>query len=108
VTLSEAALERLQTYSWPGNVRQLRSVLDTAVTMTRHGPVNAGDLHLIEEPNVVTERPGSLNLEELEAWAIRQALGQRGGNVTQAAKVLGIHRDTLIAKMKKYRIERRP
>jgi Nif-specific regulatory protein len=108
VTLTEAALNRLQTYCWPGNVRQLRSVLDTAVAMSESGVIHAGDLHLVDELNVPQgEGPASLNLEELEMWAIRRALTQTGGNNTHAAKLLGIHRDTLIAKLKKYQIDRK-
>jgi two-component system, NtrC family, response regulator HydG len=108
VTLTEAALNRLQTYCWPGNVRQLRSVLETAVAMSESGVIHAGDLHLVDELNVPQgEGPASLNLEELEMWAIRRALGQTGGNNTQAAKLLGIHRDTLIAKQRKYQIDRK-
>jgi transcriptional regulator with GAF, ATPase, and Fis domain len=108
LTLSEPAMQRLQTYSWPGNVRQLRSVLETAVATTEGGVIAARSLHLLDEqPGVVTEGPASLNLDELEAWAIRQALAQTQGNNTQAARLLGIHRDTLITKMKKYGIERK-
>jgi Nif-specific regulatory protein len=107
-TLTEAAMNRLQTYGWPGNVRQLRSVLDMAVAMSESGVIHAGDLHLVDELNVPQgEGSASLNLEELEMWAIRRALGQTGGNNTHAAKLLGIHRDTLIAKLKKYQIDRK-
>jgi transcriptional regulator of acetoin/glycerol metabolism len=48
----------------------------------------------------------SLNLEELEAWAIGEALKEMRGNLSRAAKTLGIHRDTLSMKMKKYGIEK--
>jgi DNA-binding NtrC family response regulator len=47
-----------------------------------------------------------LNLEELEAWAIRLALDSTHGNVSAAADILGIHRDTLANKVKKYQIRR--
>jgi Nif-specific regulatory protein len=107
LTLSEPAMNRLMTYSWPGNVRQLRSVLETAVATTEGRVIQARDLHLMDEPGVVSEHPTSLNLKELEAWAIRQALAQTNGNNTQAARLLDIHRDTLIEKMKKYGIERK-
>jgi transcriptional regulator with GAF, ATPase, and Fis domain len=46
VGLSEAALERLQNFTWPGNVRQLRYVLEAAVAMNETGIIHAGDLHL--------------------------------------------------------------
>jgi DNA-binding NtrC family response regulator len=108
VRLSEAALNRLMSYSWPGNVRQLRSVLEAAVAMAGDGGViNAGDLYLPDErAAVTTDRPPSLNLEALEEWAIRQALAETDGNNTQAARLLGIHRDTLINKLKKYRFDK--
>jgi Nif-specific regulatory protein len=110
VTLSEAALERLMSFSWPGNVRQLRSVLEGAVAMAGDGDViHAGDLHLVTDPlaSPPADCPASLNLEELEQWAIRHALAQTGGNVLQAARLLGIHRETLGLKLKKYGIEKR-
>jgi Nif-specific regulatory protein len=110
VTLSEAAQERLMTFSWPGNVRQLRSVLESAVAMAeRGGVIHAGDLHLVMDPlaNPPQDCPASLNLEELEQWAIRHALAQTAGTIVHAARLLGIHRETLGEKMKKYGIERR-
>jgi Nif-specific regulatory protein len=107
MNMSEAALERLQGYAWPGNVRQLRSVLETAVALCEgQTTLHAGDLRLPDDEGAVTEAPGSLNLEELEAWAIRQALVRTNGNHTHTARMLGIHRDTLLAKLKKYGIER--
>jgi Nif-specific regulatory protein len=108
--LTPAALERLRRYSWPGNVRQLRAVLENAVAMTDGGVLDADDLRLTD-----TEGPAgdggpwlpTLNLEQLEIEAIRQALRQTAGNVTAAAGVLGIHRDTLTLKMKRYGIARK-
>jgi Nif-specific regulatory protein len=107
--LTEAALGRLQGYSWPGNVRQLRAVLENAVAMSDSETLDAGDLLLpaAEGPSAdAVPRLPSLNLEELEVRAMRQALGQTGGNVKAAAELLGIHRDTLALKMKKYGVTR--
>jgi Nif-specific regulatory protein len=106
VYLSPKALERLQEYHWPGNVRQLRSVLEYAVAMSDGPIVGPDDLHLLKDPSssVVMPEELSLNLEELERWAIRQALLRTHGTIVQAAKLLNIHRDTLMAKMKKYGI----
>jgi Nif-specific regulatory protein len=106
VTLSESALQRLETYSWPGNVRQLRSVLEMAVAMTEDSAtIHTGDLHLSGDDDPA-DPVNTLNLEELEAGTIRRALSQTGGNNTKAAQLLGINRDTLINKIKKYGIER--
>jgi Nif-specific regulatory protein len=104
IKLSPAALERLQEYSWPGNVRQLRSVLENAVALSETDMIEPEDLLLSSAPNPL-EPPG-LNLEELECWAVRQALHRTGGNISQAARILGIVRDTLASKMKKYGIKK--
>src|SRR5262249_36492373 len=85
--LSEAALQRLQQYSWPGNVRQLRAVLESAVAMSDGEVIEADDLPL---PNAAApcSLPPNLNLADVEAWAVRQVIQQTGGNVSRAAKVL--------------------
>ena len=105
IRLDPAALERLRTYSWPGNVRQLRSVLEVAVAnVGPSGEIRAEELALSDERLDPLEPPPSLNLAKLEEWAIKQALAQTQGNKTQAAKLLGIHRETLGLKMKLYRL----
>jgi Nif-specific regulatory protein len=102
--LSPAALERLQEYSWPGNVRQLRSVLENAVALSDTDNLEPEDLALASGTNPA--EPPSLDLEALENWAVRQALHRTGGNVSQAARMLGVVRDTLTSKMKKYGVKR--
>jgi len=104
--LSPEAMERLQEYPWPGNVRQLRTVLEHAVAMSENTVIEADELHLSADGPVSLGEAPSLNLEHLEAWAIRQALERTGGTYTRAAALLGIHRDTLTAKMAKYGIEK--
>jgi two-component system response regulator HydG len=103
VKLTEPALRRLQNYSWPGNVRQLRSVLECSVALSDRDTLDVSDLRLPDEPDA--PQPTSLDLEELETWAIRQALQRTGGNITQAAKLLGCVRDTLASKIKKKGID---
>ncbi len=106
VEVTEAALQRLRDYSWPGNVRQLRSVLETAVAMSGSTVIDADDLPLGPDRRKQSEGLPTLNLEELEADAMRQALRQTDGNKAQAARLLGIHRDTLMQKLRKYGIEK--
>ena len=105
VRLTDAALARLRDYHWPGNVRQLRSALEHAVAMSEGETIDADELHLVGDGPACPDGP-SLNLDELETWAIRQALKRSGGVIVQAARLLGIHRDTLMAKMKKNGIEK--
>jgi two-component system response regulator HydG len=105
--LTQPALRRLQAYSWPGNVRQLRAVLENAVAMTDSEVLDVEDLHL---PDCVVgpgpNEPPTLNLEQLEAWAVRRALRQTQWQLGQAAELLGVHRDTLTNKIKKYDLRR--
>ncbi|HVS38030.1 MAG TPA: sigma 54-interacting transcriptional regulator [Gemmataceae bacterium] len=101
--LTEAALERLRSYAWPGNVRQLRYVLEGAAALSRDGRIDAADLHLCEGGAESANEP-PIKLEELEAWAIRRALQRAGGEKKRAAELLGIHRETLLAKIRKYGI----
>ena len=109
VSLTDSALRRLQSYSWPGNVRQLRSVLECSVALGDRDTLDVADLRLPDEVSGGRSSDGnsppSLDLEELETWAIRQALQRTGGNITQAAKILGCVRDTLASKIKKKGID---
>jgi Nif-specific regulatory protein len=108
VRLAPASLDRLQTFDWPGNVRQLRSVLETAFYMAKQNDhvIQPGEIHLdTVEPACHGDGPASLRLEDVEAWAVRQVVARTRTNV-EAAQQLGINRDTLLAKMKKFGIER--
>ena len=100
--VSPAGLKRLQEFSWPGNVRQLRLVLENAVALCDQHTLEPNDFALTEGTRPAGEQ--SFNLEELESWAIRQAIKRSKGNISQAARLLGIVRDTLTSKMRKYGI----
>ncbi len=106
--LTPAALRKLQAYPWPGNVRQLRAVLESAAVMSEADLIDADGLPLgpPEPPLRAADAPPSLDVDSLETWAIRKALLQTGGNVSQAAKLLGMSRDTLHTKLKKKGIDR--
>jgi two-component system, NtrC family, response regulator HydG len=106
IRLTEAAMQRLQEHAWPGNVRQLLLVLENAVVMSEGHRIDASDLHLTSDSPMPPTGLPSLKLDELEMLAIRQALKQTHGNLSQTAHVLGIHRDTLGTKIKKYEIEK--
>src|SRR5581483_3654703 len=107
--LTPAAMRKLQGFNWPGNVRQLRAVLESAAVMSEADQIDADGLPLAgQEPVPLTaagtngpDLPPTLDVDELETWAIRKALQQTGGNVSQAARILGMSRDTLHTKLKK-------
>jgi len=101
VTIPTATIRKLQAYEWPGNIRELKHSVERAI-ITAPGPELSPDAFLITT-GARHERPaGALNLVELEKKAIRTAIRQYDGNLTQVAKALGLGRTTLYRKMEKY------
>jgi len=97
--LSQPAREKLLAYGWPGNVRQLRNVIDSAVVLAEGEEIAVGDLG-IREP--VGDELESLQLKYWEKRLIGEALRRTSGNVPEAASLLGIGRATLYYKVKQY------
>ena len=119
-TLSAEAEALLLKSAWPGNVRELAHVMERAVLMPTGPAIRLDELGLgASKPAsaVVVEAGGSvsvdfsaggINLEEIERDLILRALEASGGNRTQAAKLLGISRDTLRYRLEKYQLEAPP
>lgn len=101
--ISAEARSRLRQYDWPGNVRQLRGVVELAVSMAAGPRIEVADLHL---PGTAPHAPSSLCIEDWERRLIAEALARTAGNVPQAAKLLGIGRATLYRKCEQYGIQR--
>jgi two-component system response regulator AtoC len=107
---SGEAQEALQRYDWPGNVRELRAAIEHAVALCRHERVSPRDLpqRVLGQTRPASAAPtdpaADLNLEKMEETFIRQALQNTRGNITEAAKLLGISRRTLHRKLHTYRI----
>ncbi|MBI4540502.1 MAG: sigma-54-dependent Fis family transcriptional regulator [Gemmatimonadetes bacterium] len=111
--LSEAAIARLRAYSWPGNVRELRNVMDRAVLLARGSVIEAEDLRLGigqvaaglgagAEPTA--GYPPTLSLAQVEAAHLERVLRHTGAHMGEAARILGVHRNTLTRKVKEYGI----
>jgi len=99
-TLRDDALELLKSYSWPGNIRELRNILNKAVVFADSPILTPADLPGAMRQIAVTD-PG-YSLERLEEQAIFRALEQTHGHQQKAADILGISRRTLIRKLKHY------
>ena len=103
--ISDEALDRLLRHAWPGNIRELRNVLERAMIVgrgadtieVRHLPADVRDSSM---PN--TEHHVPLTLAEIERAHIERALKAHNANRTHAARELGISRATLIKKIKEY------
>ena len=103
-----SAQSLLKKYSFPGNVRELRNVIERAVILCEETELMDRQFSdLMTLPDSLPDRDGDmpLNLEELESRAIHQALQKANGNQTEAAKYLGIGHDALRYRVKKYEIE---
>jgi len=105
--LTPVLLERMRGYAWPGNLRQLSSVLRTAAAMldADENCIDWKDLpddiaeDLLVEPHHAIHAPIPLNLKELSHSTILQVLESSRGNISLAARTLGISRQTLYRKM---------
>lgn len=107
--ISREAMDLLQKYPFPGNVRELENILERAVALCREEVIQVRDLppDLAEVELYSYQRPAGdlLNLAELERDYIRHILTITGGMRTRAAEILGIDRASLWRKMKKYGLE---
>jgi len=106
VQFSRAALGLLQRHVWPGNIRELRNVLERALLGARDSVIEAQDLDFASSPRrePVDDYAG-MTLKELERHHIAQVLAEEGGHVERAAKRLDIPRSTLYQKIKLYGLE---
>ena len=112
-TFSREAIKVMRGYHWPGNVRELRNIAERMVVLFSGREVDGRNLPLeIQNSAGTRSRTGDeftlpdegLVLDELEADMIRQALQRTRGNRSRAARLLGLTRDTLLYRLKKYAI----
>jgi two-component system, NtrC family, response regulator AtoC len=108
--LTAEAEQLLRQHRWPGNVRELRNVIEQAVLLNSGAPIGAAQLALstLGAPEPASAAPRAAaerTLPEMERQALLHALQLSEGNVTRAARELGISRDTLRYRMEKYGLE---
>jgi len=101
--LSKAARERLLRYPWPGNIRQLRNVIDSAVVMADEPEILSSDLGLHDAG---VGELDTLRIDQWEKRLINKAMERTGGSVPEAAELLGISRATAYRKIAEYDINR--
>jgi DNA-binding NtrC family response regulator len=101
--ISKAAMRYLCDYGWTGNVRELESTVERAIVMSRDNIIDVDDL----PANLVglQKEVDDLSIKGIEKQHIAYVLALQDGNISKAAKVLGIHRNTLMAKLKEYGIK---
>ena len=97
------AIDKLQGYDWPGNIRELEHTIEKAVILCDGRSIRSKDIWVKHKskPLTTTVVP---NLEEIERQTIEEAILQHGGNLTATAESLGICRQTLYNKLKRFNI----
>lgn len=100
LSVSIDAMEKIRTCSWPGNVRQLQHAIEKAVILADGEKLKTSDFFLTDD----TRNMNAVTLDEMEKQMIINALKQCAGNQSAAAEQLGITRQTLYNKLKKYGI----
>lgn len=103
LSFSPAAKKMMLEYHWPGNVRQLRNVIDSAVVMANGTRIEATDLSLRDAGSDPLD---SLRIDVWEERLIREALQRTENNMNEASRLLGISRATMYRKLEQYGIER--
>ena len=111
---SPEALAYLQQLPFPGNIRELKNLVERTLLVSGKTYVEASDFIQFGNPTLAANQPSStsstsplngLTLEELERQGILQALERYGNNLTQAALALGISRAALYRRMEKHHIK---
>ena len=116
--MSEEALNALERYAWPGNIRELINVIERAILLNTTGMIGPSEFPFTEakeeirvpvkeekERVVIDLPPEGISYEAVERALITAALGRVQGNITRAARLLKVGRGTLRYKMKKFGIE---
>ena len=103
ISLHEHALEKLCSYHWPGNIRELQHAIEKAIILCEGNVIRPKDIFVKQtwNPQFSTTVP---NLEEVERQAIATAIRQNDGNLTATAEQLGISRQTLYNKIKRFKL----
>ncbi|NOY87895.1 MAG: sigma-54-dependent Fis family transcriptional regulator, partial [FCB group bacterium] len=103
--ISSEAAELLVSYNWPGNVRELENIIERAVVLTNSQYLNKDDLSGLNKKDLaVNYSEGLIPLAEMEKKHIKYCLDQLNWNISATAEKLGIHRNTLRAKIKEYHL----
>lgn len=102
--ISVGTMKRLQKHDWPGNIRELQHSVERAVILSESNILEPQDFFISEKEDRDNEdfTPDNLNLEEVEKVLVRKVIDKHGGNISRAAKELGLTRASLYRRIEKY------
>ena len=96
-------LKRLQKYPWPGNIRELQHAIERAVIMSDNSTLAAEDFFfLANNPQANDVQTETFNLDDVEKSVIQKAINKHTGNISKAAKELGLTRASLYRRLEKH------
>ena len=99
--ISSALIKKMQQYNWPGNIRELQHAIERAVILSQEKTLQPDDLFLKSSGGQPTTATG-FDLEDMEKTLIVKAMKRFNGNITDAARELGLSRAALYRRMEKY------
>ena len=100
---TDNAIKSLKEYTWPGNIRELEHTIEKAVILSENKHISSDDLQLKRlNPSKSSQSNTSKTIDDLEKEAIINMLNKNDGNPTDAARELGVSRQTIYNKIKKY------
>ena len=104
IRMHEQTIDKLRSYHWPGNIRELQHSIEKAVILCEGSTIRPKDI-LIKQTRQLQEAVAPVqNMEEVERQAIEMAILKNHGNLTAAAEQLGISRQTLYNKLKRFKL----
>ncbi|HAH36347.1 DNA-binding transcriptional response regulator, NtrC family, contains REC, AAA-type ATPase, and a Fis-type DNA-binding domains [Algoriphagus ornithinivorans] len=103
-SFTSSAMELLQRYPWPGNIRELQHAIERAIIMAEGNQLDSRDFFFLSAKPASEKAPVSntLNLDDMERSTIQRAIDKNGGNISKAAKELGLTRASLYRRLEKY------
>jgi len=103
-SLSSTTLKKLEKYKWPGNIRELQHAIERAVIMSEKSSLQPEDFFFLSQSNDNVDEPKNetLDLDEVEKNTIKKAISKNGGNISKAAKELGLTRASLYRRLEKH------
>ncbi|UZR95642.1 sigma-54-dependent transcriptional regulator [Chondrinema litorale] len=105
ISLPDYVVKKLMKYTWPGNIRELQHAIERAVIMSNNQALQSSDFSFLESSSSAEESPlDTYNLEQLEKWAVENALKKYKGNITKAAQELGLTRGAMYRRLEKYEL----
>ncbi len=103
-SISQTAIKKLQKYSWPGNIRELQHAIERAIIMSESDSLTPEDFFfLVQKHDSSTNvESDTYNLDDVEKNVIQKAVNKHNGNISKAAKELGLTRASLYRRLEKY------